>query len=47
MKSCEKITFTSFISGDINLQRIIFVQKLKTWVKCILAIIYNQFSKYA
>ena len=40
-------TLSSFISGDINLLWVIFVQNLTTWVKCILATIYNQFSKTA
>ena len=40
-------TYSSFISGDINLERVIFFQNLTTWVKCTLAIIYNQFSKTA
>ena len=41
----RKYTFSSFIPGDIILYRFIFVQNLKTWVKCILAIIYDHFSK--
>ena len=37
--------YLSFIGGDKNLDRVIFVQNLKTWVKYAPAIIYNQFSK--
>ena len=45
MKSCKKITFSSFISGDINAQGLIFVENLETWVKCIFTMIYDQFYK--
>ena len=38
-------TFSSFISGDYNLERVIKVQTFTTWVKCTLAIIHNQFFK--
>ena len=41
----KKIIFYSFISGDINFWMFIVVQNLKTWVKCTLSIIYDQFSK--
>ena len=36
-----------FISRDINLYRLLFFQKLKTWVKCILEHLYFKFSKTA
>ena len=34
-------TYSSFISGDINLGKVIFVQNLTTLGKCTIAIIYN------
>ena len=37
-------TYSSFISGDIHLERVIFIHNLTTWVKCTLSIIYIQLS---
>ena len=39
--------YSSFISGDINLERVDLVQYLKIWVKFTLAMIYNQFFNTA
>ena len=38
------LTYSHFIGGYIILERVSFVQNLTTWVKFILAIIYNQLS---
>ena len=38
-------TFSCFITEDFNLERVICVQNLTTWVKCTLAVIYNQLPK--
>ena len=43
-KSYQKyLPFPFFISKEISLQRIMFVKNLKTWVKFISTIIYDQF----
>ena len=40
---CIKFNYYSFISGDIYLETVIFFQNLITLVKCIWAIIYDQY----
>ena len=47
MKSCENLSFTFSVVEILICKHLFLSKDLKTWVKYILEMIYDQFSKTA